>query len=126
MDFTMASETQLGRELGPGINGSTLESLRDIQVTITNLILTNLIVIEDFEVELVLGGTFFDVEGEGLVPDRVFSVLDSLGTLLVVFIEPELNIGIIVASKVFLVEVTGFNNVNSENTTGSRVRGQHF
>lgn len=87
MNFTVAGQTQLGRQLDPGINRNTVEGFLEIELGISDFIRTNLILIKDVEVELVLTA-FRQVESEGLVPDGIVTVFNDRGTLLVVFVNP--------------------------------------
>jgi hypothetical protein len=126
VDFTMAGETQESRKLGPSINRLTFESIGNIQLALTNLVSISNILIKDLEVELVLARAFVNVKGEGLVPDRVLSISYDFRLLLIVFIQPKFNKRVVVTSSIFLVKVTGFNETDSKDTTGSRERREHL
>lgn len=88
MDFTVAGQTHLGGQLDPSIDRGTVESFFEVNLGTSDIIRSDLVLIEDVEFELVLATTFGQVESEGLVPDGVIGVINDGSTLLVVIINP--------------------------------------
>lgn len=87
----MVRKVKVSRKLNPFIDLIALESRADIKLAFTNLFRVQSILVKDLEVDLVLAGTFFNGEGELLVPDWVIGVLEDLGALLVFLVKPELT-----------------------------------
>lgn len=92
VNFTVAGQTQLGGQLDPGIDRSTREGFLKVKGSVANLVRTNLVLVHNLNVELVLTG-FTQVESEGLVPDGIIGVANDGGLLLVVFIDPQFTMG---------------------------------
>lgn len=91
VDLAVVRKVKMSGKLNPFIDLIAFKSSGDVKLAFTNLFRIQSILVKDLEVDLVLAGTLFNGEGEGLVPHWVIGVLENLGALLVFLVKPELT-----------------------------------